>query len=162
MSYYYNRNNDGSGAIFFVLLLPIIAIGYLWYWLGFAGMIIFLASLGLYMPAVSILGYEIGQYVLNINLVKWGSMIVFILISIYPLVIFAQLVVQYSKTFINFIILVPLFIGIGSTLLLLEAYFINNSVLNILIGTYTNLSIWLYTNIGNLIVNIVNWLLSST
>jgi len=120
----HNENNEGG---FFTTIFEIITIGF-------------------FVPAIGILGYEIGEQIKNINLFKWGMSILFV----YFLTFKSMEVIFYpyrkiSKSFSNTIILdimsLFLLVQLGYYFLIVESkidFMSDNKILNGLIKFYEN------------------------
>jgi len=125
---------------------------------GFFTLIFFLILIGLFVPAMGILGYEIGEEIKNINLLKWGISILCIYlltfksmeIIIYPSKKIFALFPKFSNEIILNMILLILLLLLGYTYLFIESkidFISDNKVLNGLLYFYQNL-----------FADIVNWL----
>ena len=123
-----NCNNENNEGDFFTTIFGIITIGF-------------------FVPAIGILGYEIGEQIKNINLFKWGMSILFV----YFLTFKSMEVIFYpyrkiSKSFPNTTILdfmsLFLLIQLGYYFLIIESkidFMNDNKILNGLIKFYENI-----------------------
>jgi len=123
-----HSNNEKHEGVFFITLVLIITIGF-------------------FVPAIGILGYEIGEQIRNINFFKWGMSIAFIyFLTFKSIAVIGYPYRKISKLFSNTIILDTMYLflllQLGYYFLVIESkidFISDNKILNELIRYYENI-----------------------